>query len=95
MGWHVIRAFGGVAIVAAFLGQACEKIPQILLNVGIGIFLDQKRSRGVANEARKKAVADFLVVNEFRNRIGEFVKPRAMGRDLDRVKGLFHSRFRK
>ena len=90
---HVVRPFGGVAVIHALPGQTREEILQILLHIGIGIFLDQQRSRSVADEAGEKTVADFLAADEFRHRVGEFVKPGTMGVDLDGVKGLFHPRF--
>ena len=56
MGRHVVGPFGGVAIIHAVLGQMGEEILQILLHIGIGIFLDQQRSRGVADETGDQPV---------------------------------------
>ena len=54
MGWHVVRPFGGVAIIHVLARQLRKEILQILLHIGIGIFLDQQRRRGVADETGEK-----------------------------------------
>ena len=58
---HVVRPFGGVAEVRAAVRQLGEEILQILLHIGIGIFLDQQRGRGVADETGQQARLSILL----------------------------------
>ena len=90
---HVVRAFGGVAIIHAVLRQMGEEILQILLHIGIGIFLDQQRGRGVADETGGQAV--IALAQKCREMIGDLIKPSPVGGHADAVEGLFHSGFRK
>jgi hypothetical protein len=72
-----------------------EEILQILLHIGIGIFLDQERGAGVADETGQQAIFDVRAAQEGRHVMGEFHQARAMGPDRDGVKGLPHLFFLK
>ena len=47
---HVVGPLRGVAIGAIERRDAAEKVLQIMTNIGIGIFLDGQRCRGMTDE---------------------------------------------
>ena len=56
-----------------------EKGGQVAPHLGIGVFLDGQRTGGVADKEGQKTVT--LACGEVAHAVGEFVKPRALGRD--------------
>lgn len=57
---HVVQTFGFVDIALVVFGRDfLEKIFQIRLDVGIGVLLNQQRSRGVAAKTVKRPVETF------------------------------------
>src|ERR1700730_10567735 len=64
---HVVQTFGFVDIALAVFGHNfLEKIFKVRLNVGIGIFLNEQRGRGVAAENRQEAGRDILLAKPAR-----------------------------
>ncbi len=58
---HVVRAFGGVPVMARVLRhKALEEIVEIGDHVGVGILLNHQRRGGVLEEDGQQAGADLL-----------------------------------
>jgi hypothetical protein len=92
---HVVGPLGGVAEARPAGRQPMKEIAQVLLHIGIGIFLDQQRGRSVADETGEQSVFDLRAAHKIRHGIGKFVKPGPAGRNRNGVERLFHVRLRK
>ncbi len=72
------------------LYQLGEEALQIPLYGGIGVFLDDQGSGGVAAENGEQALVEAAGGDEVVGLSGEFVKPPAPGCDVDACQGLGH-----
>lgn len=56
---HVVRAFKGVLVIGRVFGDGVIEVAlHIAAHVGIGVFIDSQRSRGVLNKEVKNAGFD-------------------------------------
>jgi hypothetical protein len=89
---HVIRALGGVAVQASvFRDQAGEEIGEIGDDVGIGVLLNQQRSRGVLAEDCKQPGLGVMAAKPRFDFPGELVQSFAARRDVNPMGELLQS----
>ena len=92
---HVVGPFGGMAEARAAFGEIREEILQILLHIRIGIFLDQQRGRGMADETGQKAIRDFRAAHKIGRLFREFIEARTARGDGNAMENLSHPGFRR
>ena len=90
VGRHVIWPFRAVTDpthgrVSCMRGKPLEELMKIRLHRGVGIFLDQKRTRGVAQEERKPV----RIAGKGMQMLGELIETGAICLDRE---GLSHER---
>lgn len=91
MGGHVVGSLDAVDITPLVLRRDCfEKIFEILLDIGIGVFLDEERCRGVAAENRQEAGRNILVLEPKRDFAANINKAFAVGVNVQGMKRLAH-----
>ncbi len=89
---HVVGPFGGVPVEArVFRDQAGEEIGEIGHDVGVGVFLDHQRSRGVLAEHCQEAGFGGVLGQPALDFTCEIVKALTARRDVKLVGELLHS----
>lgn len=72
---HVVRAFARVPKQRiAVRHEALKKSFEIALHFGIGVLLNEQRSRGVLHKKREQASGDFRFLHEVTRRVGKLVE---------------------
>jgi hypothetical protein len=93
--WHVVAAFRIVReVIGIFRHEAVEKLFQIALRGGIGIFHDDDAATGVLNKNRDCSVSHSAVVDLRLHLIGDFVETLAVAAHFELVVMHMHSRSR-
>jgi len=86
---HVIGTLGGVAVPGCVFGNDARKeLIEITYHVGVGVFLDDQRSRGVLNKHRQQPRADALAVRPLFDLSGDGIQTFAPRGNLDAVREL-------
>jgi hypothetical protein len=89
---HVIRTLRRVPVQArVFRDQAGEEIGQVGHHIGIGVFLNHQRSRGVLAEDGQEAGLGFVPMQPALDLSREIVQSFAARRDMNLVSELLHS----
>src|SRR5690242_8758126 len=92
---HVVLALGGVNKQRVTIrNQPREKGIQIAPHIRIGVFLDQKRGRSMAQMQRDQAVAELVGGNPPLNVPGKFRQTTSVGGDDEFMKRLAHGRLK-
>jgi hypothetical protein len=91
---HVVIAFGSVDEERIAVGhQPRKKGFEVAAHIGVGIFLDQKRRRSMAQVQGEQAVAEFAGADKLFNFAGEFNQSAPTGGDDNLVKRLAHGNY--
>src|SRR5580704_9299244 len=92
---HVVQTLGFVDIALAVLGcDFLEKIFKVHLDAGIGVLLNEQRSRRVAAENRQEAGRDILLAKPARNLRPDLDKSFAAGLNVQAMERLAHRKGR-
>lgn len=89
MGWHIVCAFARVDEQRIAVGhESFEKVLQIRADIGIGVFLDQQRRRGVLEMQRDQSVLKSFPSDPRVDFLGELVQTAASRREGQFMKAL-------
>ena len=88
---HVVGTFHGVSVEAVVFGdEAAEEGFEIADDVRVGVFLDEQRGGGVAEEDGEQAFLDVEAIDPGAGFSGDFVETLAAGGDGDLAGELPH-----
>src|ERR1051326_2174969 len=78
MGGHIVLALGGMDEKRVAVGhKAGKEFFQVAPNVRVGVFLNEQRSRSVADVERQEAIVEVVLRRPGRGVVGEFVEAAA------------------
>ena len=96
VGRHVVGAFARMPIGKRFRSDRLQGVFQIVGDVGIGVFVNRQRCRGMLQEQVEQSHADFPQFRQGRqDLLGDEMKPTRLGGELNRSLQPRHRWFSK